>query len=165
MSKYIEYLDKEYNDGNITLGEVTKLREDYNKSSAYDKGNLDIKYRKKEVDSKQKKSEQQSPSKKSSISNIFDYTEERDVFWLKRYPTSRILYRILEILNILALIILAIGIIYILTSVYFGVFQTLFVFAIAMGFSIVSFLLFWETILFQVDKNFLLYKQSEKYLK
>ena len=44
MSKYIEYLDKEYNDGNITLGEVTKLREDYNKSSAYDKGNLDIKY-------------------------------------------------------------------------------------------------------------------------
>ena len=165
MSKYIEYLDKEYNDGNITLGEVTKLREDYNKSSAYDKGNLDIKYRKKEVDSKQKKSEQQSPSKKSSISNIFDYTEERDVFWLKRYPTSRILYRILEILNILALIILAIGIIYILTSVYFGVFQTLFVFAIAMGFSIVSFLLFRETILFQVDKNFLLYKQSEKYLK
>ena len=44
MSKYIEYLDKEYNDGNITLGEVTKLREDYNKSSAYDKGNLDIKH-------------------------------------------------------------------------------------------------------------------------
>ena len=165
MSKAKLEYDKEYNDGNITLGEVTKLREDYNKSSAYDKGNLDIKYRKKEVDSKQKKSEQQSPSKKSSISNIFDYTEERDVFWLKRYPTSRILYRILEILNILALIILAIGIIYILTSVYFGVFQTLFVFAIAMGFSIVSFLLFRETILFQVDKNFLLYKQSEKYLK
>ena len=44
MSKYIEYLDKEYNDGNITLGEVTKLREDYNKSSAYDKGNLEIKH-------------------------------------------------------------------------------------------------------------------------
>ena len=44
MSKYIEYLDKEYNDGNITLGEVTKFREDYNKSSAYDKGNLDIKH-------------------------------------------------------------------------------------------------------------------------
>ena len=117
------------------------------------------------ADIKQKISEQQSPSKKSSISDIINYSIERDVFWQKRYPTSRILYRILEILNILALIILAIGIIYILTSVYFGVFQTLFVFAIAMGFSIVSFLLFRETILFQVDKNFLLYKQSEKYLK
>ena len=108
-------------------------------------------------------SEQQSPSKKSSISDIIDYTKERDVFWLKRYPTSRILYRILEILNILALIILFFGVIYIVNEG--GYFETSFVFAIAMGFFIVSFLLFRETILFQVDKNFLLYKQSEKYLK
>ena len=100
---------------------------------------------------------------KISDSDIIDYTKERDVFWLKRYPTSRILYRILEILNILVLIILFFGVIYIVNEG--GYFETYFVFAIAMGFSIVSFLLFREAILFQVDKNFLLYKQSEKYLK
>ena len=165
MSAYIKKIEQDYNDGKITLAEITKLREDFNKLSADDKRTLDLECGKEIADSKQKISAKQSTSKKSSISDIFDYTKERDVFWLKRYPTSRILYRILEILNILALIILAIGIIYILTSVYSDVFQTLFVFAIAMGFSIVSFLLFRETILFQVDKNFLLYKQSEKYLK
>ena len=52
MSNYIEYLEKEYNDGNITLNEITKLREAYNKLSAYDKGNLDIKSKKEKVDSK-----------------------------------------------------------------------------------------------------------------
>ena len=100
---------------------------------------------------------------KISDSDIIDYTKERDVFWLKRYPTSRILYRILEILHILSIIILFIGVIYIVSEG--GYFGTSFVFAIAIGFLIVLFLLFRETILFQVDKNFLLYKQSEKYLK
>jgi hypothetical protein len=55
MSKYIEKIEQDYNDGNITLAEITKLREDYNKLSAYDKGNLEIKYGKKEVDSKNNK--------------------------------------------------------------------------------------------------------------
>ena len=55
MSNYIEYLEKEYNDGNITLNEITKLREAYNKLSAYDKGNLDIKHVKKKADSKTNK--------------------------------------------------------------------------------------------------------------
>ena len=51
MSKYIEKIEKDYNDGNITLAEITKLREDFDKLSAYDKRTLDIKYGKKEVDS------------------------------------------------------------------------------------------------------------------
>jgi|14BtaG_2_1085337.scaffolds.fasta_scaffold16630_4 hypothetical protein len=29
MSKYIEKIEKDYNDGNITLAEITKLREDF----------------------------------------------------------------------------------------------------------------------------------------
>ena len=55
MSKYIEKIEQDYNDGKITLEEITKLREDYNKLSTYDKGNLEIKYGKKEVDSKNNK--------------------------------------------------------------------------------------------------------------
>lgn len=42
MSQYIEKIEKDYQDGNITLGEITKLRKDYNKLSAYDKGTLEI---------------------------------------------------------------------------------------------------------------------------
>ena len=55
MSKYIESLEKDYNDGKITLEEITKLREDYNKLSAYDKGNLEIKFNKAKSDSKTNK--------------------------------------------------------------------------------------------------------------
>ena len=55
MSKYIKSIEKDYNDGKITLAEITKLRKDYNKLSANDKGNLEIKYGKKEVDSKNNK--------------------------------------------------------------------------------------------------------------
>ena len=105
-----------------------------------------------------------STSKKSSISDIIDYTKERDVFWLKRYPTSRILYRILQILTILMQIIFVIGSIYILVEIR-SPSEALIVFAIVNGFLFVSFLLSREIILFQVDKNFLLYKQSEKYLR
>mgnify|MGYP003684208431 CR=1 FL=1 len=52
MSAYIKKIEQDYNDGNITLEEINKLREDYNKLSAYDKGNLDIKSKKEKVDSK-----------------------------------------------------------------------------------------------------------------
>ena len=55
MSEYINSIEKDYNDGNITLAEITKLREDFNKLSAYDKKTLDIKYGKKEADSKNNK--------------------------------------------------------------------------------------------------------------
>jgi len=51
MSEYIKKIEQDYNDGNITLAEITKLREDFDKLSAYDKRTLDIKYGKKEVDS------------------------------------------------------------------------------------------------------------------
>ena len=43
MSEYIKSIEQNYNDGNITLNEINKLREGYNNLSAYDKGNLDIK--------------------------------------------------------------------------------------------------------------------------
>ena len=52
MSEYIKSIEQNYNDGNITLEEINKLREDYNNLSAYDKGNLDIKSKKEKVDSK-----------------------------------------------------------------------------------------------------------------
>jgi hypothetical protein len=55
MSEYIDSIEKDYNDGKITLDEITKLREDYNKLSAYDKRTLDIKYKKAKSDSKTNK--------------------------------------------------------------------------------------------------------------
>jgi hypothetical protein len=57
MSKYIEHLEKQYNDGEISIDQISKLRQEYNKLSAYDKGNLDIKHLKKEADSKNEKPE------------------------------------------------------------------------------------------------------------
>ena len=53
--EYIKTIEKDYNDGKISIYEVTKLREDYNKLSAYDKRTLDIKYGKKKADSKTNK--------------------------------------------------------------------------------------------------------------
>ena len=57
MSEYIEHLEKEYNDGNISIDEISKLRQDYNNLSSYDKGNLEIKHGKKKADSKNEKPE------------------------------------------------------------------------------------------------------------
>jgi len=57
MSAYLKKIEQDYNDGKITLDEVTKLREDYNKLSSYDKGNLDIKTKKKGFDSKNNKTQ------------------------------------------------------------------------------------------------------------
>ena len=104
----------------------------------------------------------QSTSKKSSQFNFINYKNERNAFWLKFYPTSRTLYKIFEVINIIALIILVILLIFVFTS-DFGVVGIPIVLATA--FSVISFFLFKEMLLFQVDKNFLLYKQSEKYLK
>ncbi|MDB9871441.1 hypothetical protein OAC65_00075 [bacterium] len=114
------------------------------------------------ADSKQKISAKQSPSKTSSQFNFINYTNERNAFWLKFYPTSRTLYKIFEVLNIIAFIILVIIIVFVFTS-DFGVVGIPIV--IATAFSVISFFLFKEMLLFQVDKNFLIYKQSEKYLQ
>jgi len=162
MSAYKKKLEQDYDDGKITLAEITKLREDFNKLNADDKRTLDLECEKEIADSNKKISAKQSPSKKSSISDIINYSNERDVFWKKRYPTSRTLYKIFEVINIIALIILVILLIFVFTS-DFGVVGIPIV--IATAFSVISFFLFKEMLLFQVDKNFLLYKQSEKYLK
>jgi len=154
MSAYIKKIEQDYNDGKITLDEITKLREDFDKLSAYDKRTLDLECEKGIVDSKQKISAKQF--------NFINYNDERNAFWLKFYPTSRTLYKIFEVINIIALIILVILLIFVFTS-DFGVFGIPIV--IATAFSVISFFLFKEMLLFQVDKNFLLYKQSEKYLK
>lgn len=42
MSAYIKKIEQDYNDGKITLDEITKLREDFDKLSAYDKRTLGL---------------------------------------------------------------------------------------------------------------------------
>ena len=38
MSEYIKKIEKDYNDGKISIDEISKLRQNYNKLSAYEKG-------------------------------------------------------------------------------------------------------------------------------
>ena len=97
----LEYLKEKINYhenwGGGNLDELKEeLEEEIKKNNANDKKTLDLK--------PEKISAKQSPSKKSSISDIINYSIERDVFWQKRYPTSRILFKIIEVLNIIALI-------------------------------------------------------------
>ncbi|MDA7716412.1 hypothetical protein N8810_02040 [Flavobacteriaceae bacterium] len=160
MSSYIEKIEQDYNDGKISKEEATKLKLDYQKNWGGD----DIEELENELKgiNPKKKSTKQSTSKKSSQFNFINYKNERNAFWLKFYPTSRTLYKIFEVINIIALIILVILLIFVFTS-DFGVVGIPIV--IATAFSVISFFLFKEMLLFQVDKNFLLYKQSEKYLK
>ena len=82
MSAYINEIEQDYNDGKITLDEVTKLREDYNKLSSYDKGNLDIKSKKKGFDSKNNK-----PQPKISNAKI---SNEEKVINLLREQNSKL---------------------------------------------------------------------------
>jgi hypothetical protein len=113
------------------------------------------------ADTKQEISEQQSSSKKSSISDIINYSIERDVFWQKRYPTSRILFKIIEVLNIIALIFFVVLLLWSMSES----FDLFFITVLPVGFGVVMFFLFKELLLFQVDRNFFEYKQTEKYLK
>ena len=113
------------------------------------------------ADTKQEISEQQSSSKKSSISDIINYSIERDVFWQKRYPTSRILFKIIEVLNIIALIFFVVLLLWSMSES----FDLFFITVLPVGFGVVMFFLFRELLLFQVDRNFFEYKQTEKYLK
>ena len=80
----LEYLkEKIYYHENWGSGNLDELKEELEeeikKNNANDKKTLDLK--------PEKISAKQSPSKKSSISDIINYSIERDVFWQKRYPT------------------------------------------------------------------------------
>ena len=156
MSKYIESIENDYNNGKITLDEITKLREDYNKLSAYDKGNLDIKYGKKKSNSKTNNPKNIIPSR------FVDYSDERNAFWASKYPTSRTLFKIFEVLNIIIVILFVIAILYSISDG--GGFGAILA-VLPLGFAIILFLLGKELLLFQVDKNYFEYKQAEKYLK
>jgi len=154
----LEYLkEKIYyheNWGGGNLDELKEeLEEEIKKNNANDKKTLDLK--------PEKISAKQSPSKKSSISDIINYSIERDVFWQKRYPTSRILFKIIEVLNIIALIFFVVLLLWSMSES----FDLFFITVLPVGFGVLMFFLFKELLLFQVDKNFFEYKQSEKYLK
>ena len=77
--EYIKTIEKDYNDGKISIYEVTKLREDYNKLSAYDKRTLDIKYGKKKADSKTNKPQ---PKKVKSKKELKIKLTEEQKHWL-----------------------------------------------------------------------------------
>jgi len=55
MSEYIKKIEQDYNDGNIKLAEISRLRNEFDKLSDSEKEKLNITHRKKEVDSKTNK--------------------------------------------------------------------------------------------------------------
>ena len=55
MSQYIKAIEKDYNDGIISIIEITKLRKDYDELSYNDKEKLDTQYGKVKADSKTSK--------------------------------------------------------------------------------------------------------------
>tara|TARA_B100000900_G_C20287875_1_gene596871 strand:- start:184 stop:501 length:318 start_codon:yes stop_codon:yes gene_type:complete len=101
-------------------------------------------------------------TKNKSDFNFAKYSKERDAFWRSKYPTSKILFKIIEVINMIALII--IGILILLLFIedlgFLGLPAILMT-----GFAVVTFYLFKEMLLFQVDRNFFEYKQTEKLLK
>tara|TARA_B110000285_G_C15021135_1_gene561638 strand:+ start:565 stop:912 length:348 start_codon:yes stop_codon:yes gene_type:complete len=111
---------------------------------------------------KNKNDANQSASKTPSQFNFTNYKKERDAFWLKFYPASRTIFKILDAVNSIVLI----GFIAIIT---FACVQAFGMFGLLVGtFLLMLFLpifLIRENLLFNIDKNFFIYKQSEKYLK
>ena len=98
-------------------------------------------------------------------SKFVDYRDERNAFWASKYPTSRVLFKIFEVLNILALILF---VILLLVSISDGMLEDMYLLLVTVlpvGFSVIMFFLFKEMLLFQVDRNFFEYKQTEKLLK
>ena len=134
MSEYLKKIEKDYNDGKISLKEITALRNEYNKLSSNNK-----KY------------------------EFAKYGLERDAFWKSKYPTSRTLFRVLEVLNIISVVILMIFLMVAIVE-ELGI-AVIISAALIIGISLVMFLLAKEIILFQVDRNFFEYKQTEKLLK
>ena len=101
-------------------------------------------------------------SKKDDF-NFAKYSKERDAFWKSKYPTSRTLFRVLEVLNIISVVILMI---FLMVAIVEELGMAVIISAaLIIGISIVMFLLAKEIILFQVDRNFFEYKQTEKLLK
>jgi hypothetical protein len=87
---------------------------------------------------------------------VFDYSSDRNFFWKKRYPVSRVLYQLSMILGWIVILLSVLlffvissgngilkeyGIVFLLTGVFAGIVM----------------LFISETILFQIDKNFFSY--------
>ncbi len=87
---------------------------------------------------------------------VFDYSSDRNIFWQKRYPVSRVLYQLSMILGWIVILLSVLlffvissgngilkdyGIVFLLTGVFAGIVM----------------LFISETILFQIDKNFFSY--------
>ena len=153
----LEYLKEKINYhenwGGGNLDELKEeLEEEIKKNNSNDKKTLDLE--------PEKISAKQSPSNKSSSFRIFNYTNERDIFWQERYPTSRILFKIFEVLSVIALIVSVLIIIFVLSEGLGGIIAL-----IPLAIAVVFFFLSKEILLFQVDRNYFEYKQSEKIFK
>ena len=99
-------------------------------------------------------------SKDKETSNIdlevFDYSSYRDSFWQKRYPATRVLYKLSKLLG---WIIIIVSVLFLLEiSSGNGLLKELgIVFLLAGVFAGIAMLFISEIILFQVDKNFFSY--------
>lgn len=155
MSEYLKKVEQDYINGKISISEKDELVKKYNELSSYNKTTLDIKAKKEKNDN--------TKSTRNKKYEFAKYGLERDAFWKSKYPTSRTLFRIFEVLNIISLVVL---IIFLMVAVVEGIGIGIIVpSALIIGISLVFFLLGKEIILFQVDRNFFEYKQTEKLFK
>lgn len=165
MGNYLKKIERDYIDGKISLDEKENLKKEYESSSKKYQKECDERVK---IDGKGNfyvvglDEKNKTKSTKSKPPRFVNYKEERNAFWRSKYPTSKILFRIIEVVNIIALIILGILILLLFVEdLGFLGFPAI----LATGFSVVTFYLFKEMLLFQVDKNYFEYKQAEKYLK
>ena len=101
MSEYIKSLEKDYNDGKISIDEISKLRQNYNKLSAYEKGNLEIKFKKKKSDSKSNKSSSKIIYQEKVINLLIDQNSK-----LSTIKGILMFFLVLTILSLIASIII-----------------------------------------------------------
>ena len=155
MSEHLKKVEQDYINGKISISEKDELVKKYNELSSYNKNTLDIKAKK-----------EKNNNTKSTRNKKYEFAKyglERDFFWKSKYPTSRTLFRILEVLNIISVVILMIFLMVAIVE-ELGI-AVIISAALIIGISLVMFLLAKEIILFQVDRNFFEYKQTEKLLK
>jgi hypothetical protein len=101
MSEYIKKIEKDYNDGKISIDEISKLRQNYNKLSAYEKGNLEIKFKKKKSDSKTNKSSSKIIYQEKVINLLIDQNSK-----LSTIKGILMFFLVLTILSLIASIII-----------------------------------------------------------
>lgn len=102
MSEYIKSLEKDYNDGKISIDEISKLRQDYNKLSAYEKGNLEIKFKTKKSDSKNNRSTSKINHQEKVVNLLIDQNSK-----LSSIKDILMFFLVLTILSLIATIIIA----------------------------------------------------------